>query len=50
MLFILSSLSTHRMLDYMSKGYFENDYFEAGDDPSLHFLLQQGPQRKLSYD
>ena len=38
------------MLVYMSKSYFDTDYFEAGDDPSLHFLLEQYPQRKPSYD
>lgn len=34
----------------MSRSYFDNDYFEAGNDPSLHFLLEQYPQRKPSYD
>lgn len=50
MLFMLWFDYRHRMLGYMSRSYFDNDYFEAGNDPSLHFLLEQYPQRKPSYD
>jgi hypothetical protein len=40
MLFVLGWALRYRMLDYMNMSYFGNDYFEAGDDPALHFLLQ----------
>ena len=33
----------------MSKEYFGIDYFEADADASLHYLLDEQPQRKPSY-